>query len=77
MLFESLEGYNSSGEGYDPTREFFHIDSEIPKEGDHLGMPWEGDHPPLRNPDGAQARLGSHVDHLEQLRELHNKLRDE
>jgi hypothetical protein len=26
MLFESLEGYNSGGEGYDPTHECFHVD---------------------------------------------------
>jgi hypothetical protein len=77
MLSERSEGYNSGGEGYDPTREFFHIDSEIPEEGDHLGMPREDDQPPPHNPDGAQTPPGSHVAHLEQLRELHNKLGEE
>jgi hypothetical protein len=77
MLSESLEGYNSGDEGYDPTRECFHMDPEIPEEGDHLGMPREGDQPPPRDPDGAQTRLGSHVAHHEQLRELHNKLGEE
>jgi hypothetical protein len=46
ILSESSEGYNNGGEGYDPTRECLHIDSEIPDEGDHLGMPQEGDQPP-------------------------------
>jgi hypothetical protein len=77
MLSESSEGYNSGGEGYDPTRECFHVDPEIPEEGDHLGMPQEGDQPPPHNPDGAQTPPGSHEDHLEQLRELHNMLREE
>jgi hypothetical protein len=39
MLSESSEGYITDGEGYDPTRECLHIDSEIPGEGDHLGLP--------------------------------------
>jgi hypothetical protein len=46
MLSESSEGYNTGGEGYDPTWECLHIDSKIPDEGDHLGMPREGDQPP-------------------------------
>jgi hypothetical protein len=46
--------------------------SEIPKEGDHLGMPWEGDWPPPRVQEavelgGSQTPPGSHVAHLEQL----------
>jgi hypothetical protein len=82
MLYESSEGYSTGGEGYDPTQECLHIDSEIPEEGDHLGMPREGDRPPPRvqevvEPSGAQTPPGSHVAHLEQLRELHNKLREE
>jgi hypothetical protein len=40
---ESLEGYNTNREGYDPTRECLHIDPEIPNEENHLGMPREGD----------------------------------
>jgi hypothetical protein len=43
MLSESSKGYSSGGEGYDLTQEFFHINSEIPKEGDHLSTPQEGD----------------------------------
>jgi hypothetical protein len=43
MLSESLEGYGTGGEGYDPTRECLHIDSEIPDKGDHLDMPREDD----------------------------------
>jgi hypothetical protein len=43
MLFESLKGYSTGGEGYDPTQECLHIDSKIFYEEDHLGMPQEGD----------------------------------
>jgi hypothetical protein len=67
MLSKSSKGYSSGGEGYDPTRECFHIDSDIPEEGDHLGMPWEGDQPPPCNLDEAQTPSGSHEAHLEQL----------
>jgi hypothetical protein len=74
MLSESSEGYNFGGEGYDPSLECFHIDSEIPEEGDHLSMPREGDQPPPHNPDGAQTPPGSQVAHLEQIREQHKKL---
>jgi hypothetical protein len=48
MLSESSEGYNTGGEGCDPTWECLHIHSEIPDEGDHLSMPREGDQPPPR-----------------------------
>jgi hypothetical protein len=79
MLSESSEGYSTGGKGYDLTRECLHIDSEIPDEGDHLGMPREGDQPPPRvqetvEPGGAQTPPRSHVAHLEQLRELHDNL---
>jgi hypothetical protein len=67
MLSEGSKGYSSGGEGYDPTQECFHIDSDILEEGDHLGMPREGDQPPPCNLDGAQTPLGSHKAHLEQL----------
>jgi hypothetical protein len=82
MLFESSEGYSSREEGYDLTRECLHIDSEIPDEGDHLGMPQEGNQPPPRvqeavEPGGAQTLPRSHMAHLEQLRELYNKLGEE
>jgi hypothetical protein len=30
MLSESSEDYSSGVEGYDPTREYFHIDPEVP-----------------------------------------------
>jgi hypothetical protein len=52
MLSESPKGYGSSGEGYDLNRECFHVDSGLPEEGDHLGMPPEGDQPPSHNLDG-------------------------
>lgn len=79
MLFESLEGYSTGGEGYDLTWVCLHINSEIPNEGDHLGMPHEGDQPPPHVQEavelgGAQTPPGSHLAHLEQLQELHNKL---
>jgi hypothetical protein len=67
MLSESSDGYDFGGGGYDLTRKCFHIDLEIPEEGDHLGMPREGDQPPPHNPDKAQTLLGSHVAHLVQL----------
>jgi hypothetical protein len=41
MLSEGSKGYSSSGGGYDPTQEWFHIGLEIPEGEDHLGMPWE------------------------------------
>jgi hypothetical protein len=82
MLFESLEGYSTGGEGYDLTWVCLHINSEIPNEGDHLGMPHEGDQPPPHvqeavEPGGAQTPPGSHLAHLEQLQELHDKLEEE
>jgi hypothetical protein len=77
MLSESLEGYSSGGESYDLTRECFHVDPEAPEEGDHLGMPQEGDQPPPHNPDGAQTPPGSHEDHLELLWQLHDNLKEE
>jgi hypothetical protein len=40
-------------------------------------MLWEGDQPPPCNPDEAQTPPRSHEAHLEQLRELHNKLEEE
>jgi hypothetical protein len=71
MISESSKGYSTGGEGYDPTRQCFHIDSEIPEEGDHLGMPQEGDRPPQLvheavEPRGAQTPSRSHMAHLEQ-----------
>jgi hypothetical protein len=82
ILFESSEGYKTSGKGYDLAQGCLHIDSEIPNEGDHLGMPREGDQPPpcvqeAVEPGGTQAPPGSHVAHLEQLRELNDKLEEE
>jgi hypothetical protein len=52
MLSESSEGYNFDGEGYDPTRECFHVNSGLPEEGDHLGRvestpPHQRSFPPL------------------------------
>jgi hypothetical protein len=59
MLSESSEGCSSGDEGYDPTRECFHVDPEIPVEGDHIGMPREGDQPPPHNPDGPRLLQGA------------------
>jgi hypothetical protein len=56
MLSERPEGYSTSGEGYEPTQECLHIDSEILDEGDHLGMPWEGDQPPPRVQEAVEPR---------------------
>jgi hypothetical protein len=75
LLSDRSEGYNTSGESYDPTRECFDIDHEIPDEGNHHSMPREGDQPPLCvwevvEPGGAQTPPRSHVAHLEQPREL-------
>jgi hypothetical protein len=79
MLSECSEGYSSSGEGYDLTQVCLLIDSEIPNEGDHLGMPQEGDQlpPHVQEPSGAQAPPKSLVAQLEQLRELHIKIKEE
>jgi hypothetical protein len=79
MLSESSKGYSSGGEGYGPTRECLYLDSEISDGGDRLGMPREGGPlpPHVQELSGAHTPLGSHVAQLKQLRELHNKLKEE
>jgi hypothetical protein len=79
MLSESSKGYSSGGEGYDLNQECLYLDSDIPNERDRLGMPREGDQlpPHVQEPSGAQTPPGSHMAQLEQLRELHNKLKEE
>lgn len=77
MLFESSEVCSTGGEGYDPTKECLHIDSKIPDGGNHLDMPREGDQPLSLEPDRVQTPPESHMAHLEQLRELHDKIGEE
>lgn len=48
LLSDISKGYDIGGESYDPNQECLHINQEIPDEGNHLGMPLEGDQPPLR-----------------------------
>jgi hypothetical protein len=77
-------GHGSDDEGYDPTRECFHIDQEDHNGDSHLGMP--------RNDDAlapasrveiprelavAQVPAGGQGTQLEQLREMQAKLDEE
>jgi hypothetical protein len=64
MLSKNSEGYSSSGEGYDLTRECFHVDLGLPEDGDHLGMPPEDDQPRPHNLDRAQTPPGRCEAHL-------------
>jgi hypothetical protein len=41
----SDDGHSLDDEGYDPTRECFHIDQEDHDEDNHLGMPRNNDAP--------------------------------
>jgi hypothetical protein len=84
-----LSGYSDDGhsfddEGYDPSRECFHIDQEDHDEDNHLGMPGNDDAPMpasrveiprelavVRVPAGGQGTQ------LEQLREMQAKLDEE
>jgi hypothetical protein len=78
LLFDGSNDYNSDKEGYDPTRECFHVGHEEHGEGNHLGMPWEDNAPaPPLHAGVAQTPAGSHIAHLEQLRELHTKIGEE
>jgi hypothetical protein len=77
MLSESSEGYSTGGEGYDPTRECLHINSKILDRGDHLNMLREGDQPLPHKADEVKTPPGTRVAHLEQLRELHDKIKEE
>jgi hypothetical protein len=46
LLSDGLDGYNIDEEGYDPTRESFHVGHEEHAKGDQLDMPREGNTPP-------------------------------
>jgi hypothetical protein len=84
-----LSGYSDDGhslddEGYDPTRECFHIDQEDHDEDNHLGMPRNNDAPAPasrveipRELAEARAPAVGEGTQLEQLREMQAKLDDE
>jgi hypothetical protein len=59
MLSKSSEGYGSGSEDLGPIRECFHVDTGLPKEGDHLSMPLEGDQLPSYNPDRPKPHRGA------------------
>jgi hypothetical protein len=80
----SDDGHSLGDEGYDPSRECFHIDQGDHDEDNHLGMPEDDDAPVpasrveipwelavVRVPAGGQDTQ------LEQLREMHAKLDEE
>jgi hypothetical protein len=81
-----LSGYSDNGhglddEGYDPTRECFHIDQEDGDEDNHLGMPRNDDAPAPasrveipRELAEAWAPAGGQGTQLEQLHEMQAKL---
>jgi hypothetical protein len=84
-----LSGYSDDGhslddEGYDPTRECFHIDQGDHDEDNHLGMPGNDDAPvPASRVEipwelaVAQVPAGGQDTQLEQLREMQAKLDEE
>jgi hypothetical protein len=84
-----LSGYSNDGhslddEGYDPTRECFHIDQGDHDEDNHLGMPGNDDAPvPASHVEiprelaVARVPLGGQGTQLEQLREMQAKLDEE
>jgi hypothetical protein len=81
---DSDDGHNLDDEGYDPTRECFHIDQEDHDEDNHLGMPIDNDAPsPASRVDiprelaEARAPVGGQGTQLEQLREMQAKLDEE
>jgi hypothetical protein len=78
------DDHSLNDEGYDPTRECFHIDQEDHDEDNHLGMPWNDDAPVLASRveipwELAMARVpaGGQGTQLEQLREMEAKLDEE
>jgi hypothetical protein len=80
----SNDGHNLDDEGYDPTRECFHIDQEDHNKDNHLGMPRNNDAPAPasrveipRELAEARAPTGGHNMQLEQLREMQAKLDEE
>jgi hypothetical protein len=81
-LFDCSDGSRSLGdEDCGPSRECFHVDLERPPEGNHLGMPEDGDLPrPVPRVDIPRAlavvpvQAGGHDPHLEQIREVQARL---
>jgi hypothetical protein len=80
----SDDGHSLDDEGYDPTRECFHIDQGDHDEDDHLGMPGNDDAPvPAsrveipRELAVARVPAGGQGTQLEQLREMQAKLDEE
>jgi hypothetical protein len=80
----SDDGHNLGDEGYNPSRECFHIDQGDHDEGNHLGMP-EDDNAPLpasrveipRELAMVPVPAGGQDTQLEQLREMQAKLDEE
>jgi hypothetical protein len=80
----SGDGHNLDDEGYDPSRECFHIDQEDHDEDNHLGMPRNDDAPAPasrveipRELAEARAPAGGQCTQLEQLHEMQAKLDEE
>jgi hypothetical protein len=80
----SNDGHSLDGEGYDPTRECFHIDQGDHNKDNHLGMPGNDDAPmPAsrveipRELAVAWVPTGGQGTQLEQLREMQAKLNEE
>jgi hypothetical protein len=80
----SDDGHNLDDEGYDPSRECFHIDQGDHDEDNHLGMPENDDTPvPASRVEiprvlaVARVLAGGQGTQLEQLREMQDKLDEE
>jgi hypothetical protein len=81
---DSDDGHSLDDEGYDPTRECFHVDQEDHNGDNHLGMPRNNDAPAPascveipRELAEARTPAGGQGTHLEQLREMQAKLDEE
>jgi hypothetical protein len=80
----SDNGHSLGDEGYDPSRECFHIDQGDHDEDNHLGMPEDDDAPVPASRVEIPRELavvpvpaGGHDTQLEQLREMQTKLDEE
>jgi hypothetical protein len=80
----SDDGHSLGDEGYDPSRECFHIDQRDHDEDNHLGMPKDDDAPvPASHVEiprelaVVQVPAGGQDTQLEQLREMQAKLDEE
>jgi hypothetical protein len=81
---DSDDGHSLDDEGYDPTRECFHIDQEDHDGDNHLGMPRDNDAPAPascvdipRELAEARTPTGGQGTQLEQLCEMQAKLDEE